>query len=459
MESISGMRDRRSETGTDTCTASLDISCPVSKNQKGELDPLEFTAIKGFKDILPSEVEPWQRLEAAAREIFAAFNFSEIKPPAMEWTELFSRSIGQDTDIVSKEMYTIHDSKGRGMTLRPEATASITRAYIQNRLYQENPVQKLFVTGPMFRHENPQKGRFRQFHQIDAEIFGDPGPLSDADLIVMLLHLFESLSISGLTLHLNSLGCPVCRTGFRSALRDYLEHRSQGLCADCTRRAGTNPLRVFDCKVEGCRDLVEGAPSVLDYLCGDCRGHFDRLQGLLAEAGVSYVVNPRLVRGLDYYTRTAFEVQTERLGAQNAVAGGGRYDGLIKELGGPDHPAIGFAVGVERLIALMHDNRAPEEQTPALFVAALGEEASRRAFAWVTGLRKAGLRVEMDYASRSLKSQMKRADRIGARRVLIVGEDELASGRGLLRDMETKAQEEIPLEGLIERLSRLVKSS
>lgn len=417
---------------------------------------MELTAIKGFKDVLPSEIETWQRLEALAREIFDVFNFREIKPPEMEWTELFSRSIGQDTDIVSKEMYTIHDSKGRGMTLRPEATASVVRAYIQNRLYMDNPVQKLFVTGPMFRHENPQKGRFRQFHQIDAEIFGDPGPLSDADLIVMLLHLFESLSIPNLTLQLNSLGCPGCRGGFRSALRGFLEDRSQGLCDDCGRRAETNPLRVFDCKVEGCRDMMEGAPSVLDHLCDDCSEHFDELQGLLEEAGVSYVVNHRLVRGLDYYNRTAFEVQAERLGAQNAVAGGGRYDGLVKQLGGPDHPAIGFAIGVERLVALMNEVRTPESQPPSLYLAALGEEAARKAFVWVSGLRKSGHRVEMDYASRSLKSQMKRADRLGIGRVFIVGENELASGKGLLRDMKTKAQVEVPLEGLVERLPQLL---
>jgi histidyl-tRNA synthetase len=415
---------------------------------------LEFTAIKGFKDILPADVDPWQRLEARVREIFDAFGFQEIKPPAMEWTELFSRSIGEDTDIVSKEMYTIHDSKGRGMTLRPEATASVTRAYIQNRLYQENPVQKLFVTGPMFRHENPQKGRFRQFHQIDAEIFGDPGPRSDADLIVMLLHLFEDLSIRDLSLQLNSLGCPACRPAFREALQDYLEARAAGLCEDCARRAKTNPLRVFDCKVEACQGLVADAPSVLDHLCGDCRAHFDALQELLGDTGVGYTVNPRLVRGLDYYTRTAFEVQTERLGAQNAVAGGGRYDGLVKQLGGPDHPAIGFAIGVERLIALMNEVREPAQPSPDLFVAALGEEAVRKAFAWVTALRKAGHRVETDYAARSLKSQMKRADRLGAPKVLIVGENELASGKGLLRDMSTKNQEEIPLDDLVERFSK-----
>ncbi len=413
---------------------------------------MEFTAIKGFRDILPAEVDPWQRLDRQARAVFDAFGFREIKPPAMEWTELFSRSIGEDTDIVSKEMYTIHDSKGRGMTLRPEATASVVRAYVQNRLYQENPVQKLFVTGPMFRHENPQKGRFRQFHQIDAEIFGDPGPRSDADLIVMLLHLFESLSLTELSLQLNSLGCPDCRAGFREALEDYLESRSSGFCEDCTRRARTNPLRVFDCKVEACQGLLLEAPSVLDHLCDDCREHFRALQEMLEDAGIVYSVNSRLVRGLDYYTRTAFEIQTERLGAQNAVAGGGRYDGLVKQLGGPDHPAIGFAIGVERVIALMNEVREPEQPVPSLYVAALGEEAARRAFAWVTALRKAGHRVELDYAARSLKSQMKRADRLGASKVLIVGENELSSGRGLLRDMRTKAQEEIPLENLVEGL-------
>ena len=417
---------------------------------------MEFTAIKGFKDILPAEIEPWQRLDRIARAVFAAFGFREIKLPVMEWTELFSRSIGQETDIVSKEMYTLHDSKGRGMTLRPEATASVCRAYIQNRLHQDSPVQKLFVMGPMFRHENPQKGRFRQFHQIDAEIFGDSGPRSDADLIVMLLHLFESLSLSGLSLQLNSLGCPECRSGFRESLTGYLKDRAGALCSDCTRRAETNPLRVFDCKAAGCRDVVLEAPTILEHVCSECRDHFEALQALLADAGIGFEINPRLVRGLDYYTRTAFEVQTDRLGAQNAVAGGGRYDGLVRQLGGGDQPAIGFAIGVERLIALMNEAVEPRDPVPDLYVAALGEEAGRRAFAWVTGLRKAGLWVEMDYGSRSLKAQMKRADRFGAQKVLILGENELAAGVGLLRDMGSKAQEEIPLDGLVDRLTGLL---
>jgi histidyl-tRNA synthetase len=415
---------------------------------------VDFTAITGFKDILPSEIEPWQRLEAVARDIFRVFGFQEIKLPAMERTELFSRSIGQETDIVSKEMYTLHDSKGRGMTLRPEATASVVRAYIQNRLYQESPVQKLFVMGSMFRHERPQKGRFRQFHQIDAEIFGDPGPRSDADLIVMLLFLFESLGLSGLTLHLNSLGCPACRGGFREALTAFLETRSEGLCSDCARRAQTNPLRVFDCKVPTCQEIVTEAPSVLDSICDACRVHFEGLQALLGDAGIGFEVNPRLVRGLDYYTRTAFEVQTERLGAQNAVAGGGRYDGLVRQLGGPEQPAIGFAIGVERLISLMNEVREPQTPSPALYVAALGEEARKRAFPWVTALRKSGYWVEMDYAGRSLKAQMKRADRLGARLVLMVGENELASGKGLLRDMAEKTQEDIPLEEVIAHMEQ-----
>lgn len=413
---------------------------------------MEFTAIKGFKDILPTEIEPWQRLEAIARRVFDVFGYREIKLPIMERTELFSRSIGQETDIVTKEMYTLHDSRGRGMTLRPEATASIVRAYIQNKLYNENAVQKIFMFGPMFRHENPQAGRFRQFHQIDAEIFGDPGPRSDADLIVMLLHFFELLGLENLTLQLNSLGCAECRQAFRGTLTRYLADKSRGLCPDCRRRSETNPLRVFDCKVGECAEVVREAPTILDFICEDCQRHFLDLQGTLTDLSISFAINPRLVRGLDYYNRTAFEVQTEMLGAQNAVAGGGRYDGLVRQLGGPDQPAIGFAIGVERIIALLNEQGEWRSAGPELYIAALGEEAERRAFLWVTALRKAGHRVEMGYASARLKAQMKRADRLGAQRVLIVGEDELATGKAKLRHMEKKEQEEILLDGLVERL-------
>ncbi|MBW1912980.1 MAG: histidine--tRNA ligase, partial [Deltaproteobacteria bacterium] len=348
---------------------------------------MDIQTIKGFKDVLPREVGAWQHLESEARKLFRSFGFKEIKLPLMERTELFSRSIGQDTDIVSKEMYTLTDSKGRGLTLRPEATASVVRAYIQHRLYQHNPVQKLFTIGPMFRHERPQKGRFRQFHQINAEIFGDPGPKSDADIIIMAMYLFESVGLKGLSLNINSLGCSQCRPLFREELKDYLLQSMEALCSDCRKRAETNPLRVFDCKVDDCKGVVAGAPSILDFICSDCRDHFRSLQGYLEGSGIPFVVNHTLVRGLDYYSRTTFELQTDRLGSQNAVAGGGRYDGLVKQLGGPDHPAIGFAIGIERLVALLEEDKESDEDTPELFIAGLGEAAERKVFDWVIELR------------------------------------------------------------------------
>jgi len=418
---------------------------------------LEITTIKGFKDILPLEVGTWQRLESEARKVFAVFGFKEIKPPLLERTELFSRSIGQDTDIVSKEMYTLTDSKGRGLSLRPEATASVVRAYIQHRLYQNNPIQKLFTFGPMFRHERPQKGRFRQFYQINAEIFGDPGPRSDADIIVMAMHLFHIVGLSGLSLNINSLGCPECRPRFKKELQDYLSQRTDALCADCRRRTETNPLRVFDCKVEACNQVVTDAPSILDFICGDCRDHFGSLQGYLEDSDISFVLNHQLVRGLDYYSRTTFEIQTDRLGSQNAVAGGGRYDGLVKQLGGPDHPAIGFALGVERLVALLDEDNERDEDTPELFIAGLGDTAEKKVFGWVNELRRSGIWVEVEYASKGLKAQMKKADRLGVKRTLIVGDDELASGKGILRDMKTKVQKEVDLDDLVENLRKEIK--
>jgi histidyl-tRNA synthetase len=410
---------------------------------------LDFTTIKGFRDILPWETVTWQRLEKEARALFRSFGFQEIMPPLMEMTELFSRSIGEDTDIVSKEMYTLTDSKGRGMTLRPEATASLVRAYIQHRLYEKNPIQKLFLLGPMFRHERPQKGRFRQFHQVDAEIFGDPGPRSDAEVIVLAMTLFEAVGLSGLSLQINSLGNPDCRSAFREELRKYLARKIASLCGDCQRRTETNPLRVFDCKLEGCGEVVSKAPSILDYICEDCRAHFQSLQEYLQASGIAFNVNHRLVRGLDYYTRTTFEIQTDRLGAQNAVLGGGRYDGLSKQLGGPDHPAIGFALGIERVVALLDEEGPQALPVPDLFIAGLGPEAEKKVFRWANDLRRAGLWVEIDYTSKGLKAQLKRADRLGARRTLIVGDNEIASGKGILRDMAAKTQTEVTLDNLV----------
>jgi histidyl-tRNA synthetase len=418
---------------------------------------MEFAAIKGFKDILPEEVGTWQRVEATARSVFRAFGFQEIRTPLLESTELFSRSIGEETDIVSKEMYSLSDSKGKGLTLRPEATASVLRAYIQHRLYQNQPVSKLYTIGPMFRHERPQKGRLRQFHQLDVEVLGDPGPRSDAEIILMATELFRALGLSGLALHVNSLGCPLCRPRFREELKRFLGQKTALLCPDCQRRSETNPLRVFDCKVETCRALVADAPAILSFICEGCEKHFAEVRFLLQSSGLTPAVDVRLVRGLDYYTRTTFEIQTDRLGAQNAVVGGGRYDGLIRQLGGPDHPGIGFAVGVERLVSLLEEGAEKRTEGPDLFLAALGRKAEERAFQWALELRRMGFLVEMEYASRGLKAQLKTADRLGAARVLILGENELASGKALLRDMVAKSQQEVPLEGLVDRLEGMLR--
>jgi len=410
---------------------------------------LEFTTLKGFRDILPEESARWQHIETKARALFSAFGYQEIKIPVLEKTELFSRGIGQETDIVSKEMYSFEDIKGRKLTMRPEATASVVRAYIQNRLYQNYPVQKLYAMGPMFRHERPQKGRFRQFHQIDVELFGDPGPMSDAEMIVLAMYFFESLGLRELTLHINSLGCPDCRPNFKEQLQSYLADKTSSLCPDCQKRAQVNPLRVFDCKVETCKSIVQNAPAIPAFLCGKCRDHFQNLKTYLDGLGISYGVNEQLVRGLDYYNRTTFEIQTEHLGAQNAVAGGGRYDGLVKTLGGPDHPAIGFAVGVERVVALLEAIKPAEPRKPDLFIAALGENVLLLTFQWLAALRKHGLWVELDYGGKGLKSQMKKADRLGAQNVLIVGDDEAAQKKAVLRDMNTRKQVDVDFENLV----------
>ncbi len=413
--------------------------------------------IKGFKDILPSEVELWQRIEKTAKGLFERFNYSEIRIPIMEKTELFARSIGEDTDIVEKEMYTFADRKGDLLTLRPEATASIVRSYIQHKLYAADPVKKFYLVGPMFRRERPQKGRYRQFYQIDVEAFGIASPRIDVQMIFMLHTLLEELGVGDTQAHVNSLGCPECRPKYREALISLLDSVSDQLCEDCLRRKDRNPLRVLDCKVPTCQEAVADAPAIVDYLCGECQEHFDVVTGSLESLQVPFILNKRLVRGLDYYTRTAFEIQTSALGAQSAVAGGGRYDGLVKALGGPDIPAIGFAIGFDRLAEIVGQLQKTESKGPKLFLAALGPEAQAKAFEWLSLLGAQGLSVEMDYADRSLKAQMKRADRLNADHVLIVGESELQNGAAVLRDMDSKDQQEVPLDGLVEQLQKTLK--
>lgn len=408
--------------------------------------------IRGFKDILPGEVELWQYIEKAARSLFEDFGFKEIRIPIMERTELFARSIGEDTDIVEKEMYTFPDRKGSLITLRPEATASVCRSYIQHKLYSKDPVQKYFTIGPMFRRERPQKGRYRQFYQINAEIFGVDSPLVDVELIFLLVTLFSRLSVSDVEAHINSLGCPECRPKFKSVLSDFLTSSTENLCSDCIRRKDRNPLRVLDCKVPACREAMAHSPSILDYLCPECSQHFETVKTTLETIKVPFKVDKRLVRGLDYYTRTTFEIQTGSLGAQSAVAGGGRYDGLVKALGGPDTPATGFAIGFDRLAEITELNRNDFIKTPDIFLAALGEKSLSLAFEWKSTLCLNGIKTEMDFGDKKLKSQMKRADRLGAKHVLIVGDNEIKQGSVILRNMTTKEQVSIPIESVVENI-------
>lgn len=407
---------------------------------------MKLKALNGFKDILPGEVELWQHVETTARGVFARFDFSEIRLPVLESTELFARSIGETTDIVEKEMYTFVDKK---ITMRPEATASLLRAYIEHGLYVQRPVQRLFTIGPMFRHERPQKGRLRQFHQMDVEVLGSLSPLVDAELMAMGSMLLQELGLT-VSLEINSLGCPQCRPGFRAELLNFLAGRMEHLCDDCKRRSGTNPLRVLDCKNPGCRHQVLTAPSILDHLCPDCADHFAAVREGMERLQVPYMLNRFMVRGLDYYTRTTFEFITTDLGAQAAVGAGGRYDGLIEQLGGPkDTPGIGFALGMERLVLLLQQKQGGQEievYTPQLFIIALGQEAMRSCHQLAHALRRGDLRVAMDLEGRSLKSQMKQADRSGAGWVLIVGDNELRDGQGVLRNMQTQDQRPVALE-------------
>jgi histidyl-tRNA synthetase len=416
---------------------------------------MEIKAVRGVKDILPGEVEKWQFVERVAREVFERYGYGEIKVPIFEPTSLFARSIGETTDIVEKEMYSFEDQGGEKLTLRPEATAGICRAYIEHKLYQQPGFVKFYCIGPMFRYERPQAGRFRQFYQIDVEAIGEASPVVDAEVLTMLMAFLRSLGLQQLSLHLNSLGDATCRPHYREVLKDYIRRHLDQLCAECQRRFERNPLRVLDCKKEGCRAVMREAPQTADYLCDACRQHFETMVHLLQSVGLTYVLDPKLVRGLDYYTRTTFEVIAEGLGAQNSVTGGGRYDGLIEALGGPATPGIGFAIGFERLITVLeHQGLSVPEPRPQVFVAPLGTEALREAFVLVERLRGVGLRAEMGYDEKSLRSQLRRANKLGAAFALVLGERELAAGKVALKDMHGGEQEEVSLDEVVGYLQR-----
>ena len=412
----------------------------------------KITRIKGFADLFTPDSDAFTFLENVAREVFGAHGYTELRLPVLERTELFARSIGDETDVVQKEMYTFTDRGERSLTLRPEATAGVMRAYIEGARHTLEPVSKYFTYGPMFRYERPQKGRMRQFHQINCECLGAEEPHADAEVIIMLMQFLTRLGIKDLSVSLNSLGCKECRPAYHEALRAFLATLDdEKLCADCQRRMVNNPLRVLDCKVPGCQELLAGAPKVIDYNCEACRGHITVVERLLKASGVNYVLDPKLVRGLDYYNRTTFEVLSGKIGAQSAVTGGGRYDGLIRDLGGPDVPGIGFACGMERLAMLLPEREAPR---PDFYLAPLVPEALDQALVLAEDLRAAGFSGQAAFAAKSLKSQMRQAGKLGARKCLMIGQDELAAQTALMKDMDSGEQESVPLTELITALRR-----
>lgn len=420
---------------------------------------MSIKAPRGVNDILPSDSLKWQFIRRQAEEAFAKFNYEELMIPIFEYTELFQRGIGETTDVVEKEMYTFLDKGGRSITLRPEGTASVMRSFIEHKIYGQIQPTKYFYFGPMFRYERPQAGRYRQFYQLGAEALGVDNPLIDAEVIALGLHLLDALGVREHQLYLNSIGCFQCRSAYRDLLQQFFAPHLNHLCADCQRRHEKNPLRILDCKNLTCQSYLEGAPAILDHLCANCATDFSKVCSYLDLLEIDYTIDPGIVRGLDYYTKTSFEIKYAGLGAQDTLIGGGRYDGLGQEIGGKDVPGIGFAMGIERLLLAMEDqlDRWPVERTTDLFIISIGEEATSAAFKYLHQLRNTGLKAGMDYLGRSVKGQMKMADRQRARYSIILGDSELAKGLATIKDMQTGDQEEIALNDLIEAMEKKVK--
>ncbi len=411
-----------------------------------------LTALKGTKDILPAEARLWQKAEALCREIFEAYGYREIRTPIIEPTELFIKGTGETTDIVTKEMYTFTDKGGRSITLRPEYTPSVVRAIIEHRLYLQPSPLRFYYFGPMFRHDRPQRGRYRQFHQVDVEVFGESDPALDAEILEMADYLLDRLEIKNRELLINSVGCPVCRPSYLAFLRQEAEKLKSQLCQDCQRRLELNPLRLFDCKEPTCQGITQSLPKITDHLCPDCQRHFDGLRRWLDFYRLSYRVEPRLVRGLDYYTRTTFEIISPDLGAQNALLGGGRYDHLMKLYGGPDICGIGFAMGLERVLSVAKIS-GDEEKT--IYFAYLGERAKEYCLQLCRELRRLGLSSIIEYKERSLKEQLGRANKLGISWTIILGEEELTQGVVQLKEMASGEQKAVPLDQIIRVLKIL----
>ncbi|OGQ48686.1 MAG: histidine--tRNA ligase [Deltaproteobacteria bacterium RIFCSPLOWO2_02_FULL_47_10] len=417
---------------------------------------MKYTSIKGMSDIMPDKMPLWHKLEETVLSVFGAYGYSEIRTPIVEKTELFVRGIGENTAVVEKEMYTFKDLSDDMLSLRPEGTASVVRAYIENNVYQNDPVAKYLYIGHMFRRERPQKGRYRQFYQIGVEAIGIVDAAIDAEQIAMADFFFKKLGLKDFSIEINSLGCKACRPGFDKVFAGFLKEKRVHLCGDCQRRIENNPLRALDCKNPGCIEAMKQAPTIGSHLCKECETHFLAVQMILNRLGTKFVVNHKVVRGLDYYMRTAFEFTTTKLGAQNAFLGGGRYDGLVKDLGGPAVSGVGFAIGMERVILLMElEGSASAERSDIIFFAVLGETARENSLSIINMLRQDGINIEWDPDGHSLKSQMRRADKLAAHTVVIIGDDEIKKGAAVVRNMHTKEQSEVKLADLARHFVRV----
>lgn len=408
-------------------------------------------AIKGTKDVLPKDVHKNQYIEATALDIASKFGYKEIRTPVFEHTELFQRGVGDTTDVVQKEMYTFDDKGGRSITLRPEGTAGAVRSYLENGLCNEALPQKVCYLISCYRYEKPQAGRLREFHQFGVECFGSASPLADAEIIALAKSLFDTLCVKDLSLEINSIGCPTCRAEYHKALKEYFSSRKDELCDTCKSRLDRNPMRILDCKSPICHEIAEGAPVVIDYLCDECKEHFENVQKYLKAQNIEYTINPQIVRGLDYYTKTVFEFVSNSIGAQGTVCGGGRYDGLVEELGGQHTPSLGFAMGIERLMLLMEAQGCefPEAEKPDLFIVALGEKATLKAVEIAKDMREEGFSALLDLNQRSVRAQMKYADKLGAKFNVVIGDNEVETKTAKLKNMQTGEETEINLDTFV----------
>ncbi len=412
-------------------------------------------APKGTKDILPNQVYKWHYIENAFREACARYVFKEIRTPVFEHTELFSRGVGDTTDIVEKQMYTFEDYGKRSITLKPEGTSPVVRAFVEHKLYADVQPSKFYYIIPCFRYEKPQSGRLREFHQFGLEIFGTDNMMADAEVIGFAADFLNSLGIRGMELRINSIGCPKCRETYRTALKDFLRGKYNDLCETCKGRYDRNPMRILDCKSPVCQELIKGAPYMLDYLCDDCKDAFEDLKNNLDAMEIKYIIDPGIVRGLDYYTKTAFEFVSDRIGAQGTICGGGRYDHLIEQIGGPPIPGVGFGLGMERLLLLLEaseEDTIPEPESVDVFIAVMGERAKKFGLKLMRDLRNQGIKTEMDSLGRNIKGQFKYSDRLNSKFTIVIGDNELDQNMVSIKNMETSEQKQMPIQDIIKEI-------